>query len=497
MNKPFLFLFLLFGLVHGRCIAQQPGSVQWTITTDPGPMMDSLRSIKVQADGKIVAAGNSYQGSYMVIAVGRYDGTPMLDPSFGNNGISTTPLDSANTVANAVELQPDGKIVVAGSYRKGTASDFILVRYKTDGITDSSFGVNGIVRTDINSGSFDVATALAIQPDGKIVAAGRSGSSLALCRFKSDGSLDSSFDSDGKVTVAAVPGSTCMKLQPDGKIVVSCDSVVTRLLTDGSLDSSFGTSGVVMLAHYFYGVAIQNDGKIIVAGGEAGFVLQRLSATGAIDSSFGTGGVVKTYFIPGSYTSGVAKWVCLQADGRILAGGFDWYCAAASCRDFAIARYESNGALDTSFGNHGQVYPNMGYYAAMSYSAAINNNNELVVAGISAGFGFPDPFEWLLASYYLGPSLDVATTLGANRQIMVSPNPVGDFARLQSAHVENGKWHFSLYDLTGRTLYSETILVKNNTFDKNISLIGLPAAMYLVKLDNGISRMTVRLAKSR
>lgn len=191
MNKLFLSLVVLLCLVHEQSIAQQPGSLQWATLINRG---DSIHSIKVQSDGKIVLAGTGRQGSYSSIAVGRYWGTA-LDYSFGTNGIVTTSLDSANTAANAVELQTDGKIVVAGSYKKGTTiSDFILARYKPgDGSPDSSFGVNGIVRTDISSGSLDVATALVLQTDGKIVAAGQAGSSLALCRYKTDGSLDELF----------------------------------------------------------------------------------------------------------------------------------------------------------------------------------------------------------------------------------------------------------------------------------------------------------------
>ena len=499
MNKPFLFLALLLCLVHGQSNAQQPGSMIWSTLNDLNPQKDdSLYSIKLQSDGKIVVAGNSYQGSYMVIAIGRYNGA-VLDPSFGNNGITTTSLDSAHIIAHAVELQPDGKIVVAGSYKKGAVSDFILARYKPGGSPDSSFGIYGIVRTDISSGSLDEAIALSIQTDGKIVATGRSGSSLALCRYNADGSLDNSFDSDGKLTVAAAAGATCMKLQTDGKMVVCGGSVVVRLMPDGSLDNSFGTSGVTTLTHNFHGMAIQNDGKIVLAGDGDGFVLQRLSTAGVIDGSFGTGGLVTTHFAPGSYPeSGSARWICLQADGRIVAGGYDWYCLLTNCRDFAIARYESNGALDFSFGNHGQAYPKIpgGGSAAMSYSATINSNNELVVAGIDAN-DLGQQNQWALAGYYLGPSLDVPAIWGEDGEITVAPNPAGDFARLQSTHVENGNWHLSICDLAGRTLYSETIAVTNNAFDKNISLVGLPAAMYLVKLDNGVTKMTVRLTKSR
>lgn len=117
MNKIFLCISVLLCLMHGQSIAQKPGDVRWSLLTDPSPgyAYDTIRSIKVQSDGKIVTAGNI---SGYVIAIGRFDG-PKLDSSFGVNGIVTTSLDSANTGANALEIQPDGKIVVAGGYKKG------------------------------------------------------------------------------------------------------------------------------------------------------------------------------------------------------------------------------------------------------------------------------------------------------------------------------------------------------------------------------------------
>ncbi len=486
--KKLLLSLSVLCLMHEWSIAQQPGSVLWTRLTNE----DSINSIKVQSDGKLVAAGNSYQGLYKVIAIGRFD-EDMPDLSFGNNGIVTTFIDSAHTTANAVVIQQDGKIVVAGGYKKGTVGDFILARYKADGSTDSSFGLNGIVLTDL--GWYDVATALAIRPDGRIVAAGRSGSSLALCRYNTDGSPDSSFDSDGKLTVASA-GATCMMLQANGKIVVGCGNSATRLNPDGGLDFGFGTNAIAALTSYSYGIAIQNDGKILFSGGNIQFVLERLDTAGVHDNSFGNGGVVTANgFIQGSSSSAAgATSVCLQADGRMLAAGWARYGNGGLNRCFAVARFQTNGASDSSFGNFGKVADPVvpAYGWAASLSAAINNNNELVAAGMS-DFGS----KWALVGYYLGPLLSIPTAPSVDGQITVAPNPAEDFARIQSTHIGNGTWHLSLCDFTGKTLYSEKVVVTNNALDKSISLIGLPAAMYLVKLDNGFSRMTVKLMRNK
>ena len=506
MKAFFLSLIILCCLMQKQSLAQ-PGAVLWEFSIELSTYRDAINCVRVQPDSKIVAAGNSNHGSYMTIAVGRFDAAGIPDPSFGisGDGMVINSLDSANTFANAVALQEDGKIVVAGGYQKDAIADFILARYNPDGSPDSSFGINGIVRTDIGFGTYDEATTLAIQPDGKIVAAGRLNSTLALCRYKTDGSLDSSFATNGKFTGTA-PGATCMKLQANGKIVAGCDSVVMRLHPDGSPDTGFGTEGITPLFGHCYDLALQNDGKMRLAGsghppGEhLKFDLERLDTTGSHDLGFGVEGVVTTGdFIPPFSASNIqqsATAVCLQPDGRILASGWTRHGLLMDHGEIAIARYNANGALDSSFGINGKVITLIpGSYADIGNSAVINHNNELVVAGINNGFSGQG--GWVLVGYDLGPMLGVYTAPGTGGQIMVAPNPAGDFARIQSKNLENGTWHLSVCDFTGRILSREKVFVTNNTLDKSISLAGLPAGAYLVKLDNGIRRMTVKLAKSR
>ena len=506
MNKLVLFLSVLLCLAHAQSIAQQPGSLIWATQNVGG---DTIRSIKVQSDGKAVMAIGSWHGSYHAIAVGRYWGTA-LDYAFGINGVATTFIDSANTTANAVELQSDGKIVAAGSYRKGIVSDFILARYKTDGSPDSSFGTNGIVKTDINAGSVDAAYALAIQPDGKIVAAGQSNSSVGLCRYNTNGSLDSTFNLNGKVTAAGSGNTTSMKLQTDGKIVVCCGSIVSRRMSDGSPDYSFGSGGLVLLTNNFNGMDLQKDGKIVLAGYGSGhdFLVQRLDTLGFTDNSFGNGGLVITngFYYSGTNLNHTAQWVVVQADGRILAGGWQKYGLSFLNADFIIARYNTNGKPDSSFRGIGQygeplygqaVTHDLSPKAIFSYSGAIGINNDLFVGG-TATYCIPcSNIGSALAKYNLGPLLGINPVSSPDRQIVVVPNPAGDFARVQSTHMENGTWHLSLCDLTGKTLHSEMVVVTNNALDKNISLQALPAAMYFIRLDNGISRINVKLTKNR
>jgi uncharacterized delta-60 repeat protein len=210
-----------------------------------------------------------------------------LDTTFGTGGIATTHLGSLYDYGESVALQSDGKIVTAGYFYNGTDYDFALVRYNNDGTLDTSFSGDGIVTTDIgNLGDF--ATSIAIQSDGKIIVAGNSLTSgnykFALVRYNTDGTLDTSFSGDGKVTTALGVSDDrfySIGLQSDGKIVAAgssyddtgsiFDFALVRYNTDGTSDSSFSGDGKVITAisgleDSATSVVLQSDGKIVAAG---------------------------------------------------------------------------------------------------------------------------------------------------------------------------------------------------------------------------------------
>src|SRR5581483_7111003 len=167
------------------------------VTTPIGSGTDVAQAVALQPDGKIVAAGNSISGFTDRFALGRDNPNGSLDTSFDGDGKLTTAIGGSDDVAFAVALQPDGKIVAAGQSFNGSNDDFALARYNANGSLDTSFDGDGKQTTAFGSGNDD-AYAVAIQPDGKIVAAGYglvgSVSEFALARYNPDGSLDSSFD---------------------------------------------------------------------------------------------------------------------------------------------------------------------------------------------------------------------------------------------------------------------------------------------------------------
>jgi uncharacterized delta-60 repeat protein len=325
--------------------------------------------VVVQGDGKILVAGGA-DGDF---ALARYNVAGSLDTTFSSDGMQTTDL-GGNDGAWGVALQEDGKIVVAGSsVAAGSSdSDFALARYNVaDGSLDESFGVGGKVITDLGSGS-DGAWGVAIQ-DGKIVvagssvAAGSSDSDFALARYSIDGSLDTTFSSDGKETTDFGGGdlSQDIAIQADGKIVAvgsSLPSVPTsdfgdfalaRYNTNGSLDTSFSGDGEqttsLDVEDYGWAVAIQADGRIVVAGRSApdftvagpDFGLARYETNGSLDTSFSGDGKQTTDF-GGTEAADWASGVAIQPDGNIVVAGTT--SLGGVLNDIALARYYGGSA---------------------------------------------------------------------------------------------------------------------------------------------------------
>ncbi|HXF01328.1 MAG TPA: hypothetical protein VN458_13395 [Solirubrobacterales bacterium] len=343
--------------------------------------------VVLQGDGKIVSVGD-----YGLV---RFNPDGARDASFVTDPPGTDPRSFA-----AVALQPDGKIVVAGhEYNYATDdSDFFVARYNPGGSRDNTFSGDGILTMDFG-GHDDRAEALVVQPDGKIVAAGYSveldtddvpSRDFALARYDPDGTLDASFSGDGKRTTDFADDTAHdIALQPDGKIVVggsaSGDIAVVRYDEDGSLDSSFSGDGRATAGFTDArgdggrAVAIQPDGKIVAAGGTSGdFALARFDADGLLDATFGGEGVVTTDFgVTDRYERGAAaRDVVFQSD-RLLAAG---YATRDFNRDFALARYELDGDLDAGFSGDGMLATEMGYGDSAS-SIAVQPDGRVVVGG--------------------------------------------------------------------------------------------------------------------
>ena len=379
------------------------------LTTPVGSGEDSGRSMAIQTDGKIVVAGESdyeggfYGGGRSDFAVVRYNTDGTLDNTFGTGGQVTTPVRSGNNFVKSMAIQTDGKIVVAGtSIIPGTGvSEFAVVRYNTNGTLDNTFDTDGKVATQIGS-SYSFVGSMAIQTNGKIVVAGqrRTGASVAaLVRYNVNGALDETFGTGGIVTTpigSFEDGSiSSVAIQTDGKIVVAgsgeggsnADFAVIRFTTDGTLDTTFGTGGIVTtdLGSMDRGssIAIQTDGKIVVSGqGSIGFnsaiALARYDTSGTLDTTFGIGGIVKSAV--GSMPNFTNPSMAIQTDGKIVVPGS--FATNPPNSELALVRFASDGTLDTTFDGDGIVTTSFGGNSQGS-SVAIQTNGKIVVAGQS------------------------------------------------------------------------------------------------------------------
>lgn len=359
------------------------------VTIFPGFQNSSLSSLAFEANDKIIAAGFAGNEGTSDFALARYNYNGSLDKSFSSDGLQTTdfgyPFDYPNAFAAGIALQPDGKILATGLSAL-TASSFFIGRYNTNGSLDKTYDGDGKL---IQSLSFDEGNTqyvkAAIQRDGKIVAAGHTLKEIdvrdpILVRYNTNGSLDSSFSNDGMQT--ADVNITSIAVQRDGKIVVAGQKIqnyyftVSRYNTDGSLDSSFSNDGELRSDVSMPSIAIQSDGKIVVAGGNdlinADFALARYNVDGSPDSSFSGDGKQKIDF--GDQES--ANSLALQDDGKIVVAGTQFYLGK-----LAIARLNSDGSLDKSFSSDGKDSANFAGEIGAT-SVAVGRDGKIVVGGI-------------------------------------------------------------------------------------------------------------------
>jgi uncharacterized delta-60 repeat protein len=401
------------------------------VTTDFAGGDDNVNSVVIQADGKIVVAGHSYSaGPGYDFALARYSGVDgSLDPSFGSGGKVTTDFSGGFDAAGPLVIQPGGLLLVAGVATSGSGnSDFALARYHAvDGSLDATFGTGGKQTTDFSGGP-DTATAVLLTAS-RIVAVGLAtkpvtGRDLALARYMSDGSLDSAWGNGGKVTTDTT-GSTpneilALATQTDGKVVAAGTSAWTgrdfalaRFQANGSLDSTFGSGGVVLTdftgnADAAYAVLIQPDGGIVAGGATLGvdtsiyfgFGLTRYDTNGNLDATFGTGGKVVTSIQPPGADDEV-RALALQGDGKIVASGFS-IDAVTGVPKFALARYDTSGNLDPTFGTGGKVLTSFFGVEDEARAIAIQADQKIVTAGYATN-AVP---EFALARYNTDGSLD-------------------------------------------------------------------------------------------
>lgn len=403
------------------------------VKTDAGEYHEGGQGMVLQRDGKIVQVGDE---GFTVIRL-LPDGT--LDTSFGGTGIVR--ISRGNHYAYAVALQNDGRIVVAGVDHDSIS----VARFLPDGTLDAAFGTphpdyTGVGFTTVPAAdSFPRVVDCAIQSDGKIVVAGTDDDNFFAMRFHTTGTLDTTFSGDGKVStdLGGTDYAYAMALQPDNRILVAGSRglatvttlAVLRYNTDGSLDTTWNGTGQVftpvLLHSEANSVQVLPDGKVLVGGytvvsARAGgdFAVIRYHSDGSLDTSFnGTGKA--TVDFGSDYDMGFSA--VAQRNGRVVVAGVINY--GVSNGNLAVTRLNANGTLDTTFGQMGKVTTDIGKWGYSDGVQALVQTDGKILIGGTAPAASPPGYDFFVLRYLgdLAPEIVVEHPVG-------SPLVDGNFA---------------------------------------------------------------------
>jgi uncharacterized delta-60 repeat protein len=445
----------------------------------------------IQNDGKILAAGYAYFGNDVDFAVSRYNADGSLDLTFDQDGMVTTDIGDINDFCYSVAIQNDGKIVLVGGTQN--FSKIAVVRYNSNGSLDTTFDLDGILIATLPSISAQ-GYAAAIQTDDKILIAAQSfngaNADFSVVRINPDGSFDSTFDSDGIAIIDLIGDDLlyAMALQTDGKIVVagtsSMNFAAIRLNTDGSLDTSFDTDGKVKTPvtigdDIATALTIQTDGKIILAGitnapGNLN-LLVRYNTDGSLDTTFDTDGMVITSNICS------VNGVKVQTDGKIIAVGT--YPVLASM-DFVVVRYNANGSLDLTFDTDGFVTTDLGFaHDDMAYATCIQTNGKIVVVGHGNNAGYDN---FMVVRYHPDNSNSVDNL--TESAFTIYPNPTSGILNIQN---QENDFSIQITNNIGQNIYAENCTSNKSSID----IHHIPTGIYFLTIQSNSQTFTSRFVK--
>ena len=417
---------------------------------------DFAYGVVLNAGGRIVLAGAANNGSNYDTAVARLKKNGNLDSNFSGDGKEVVDVGN-DDFASAVRVQPNERIVTAGRMDNGSNDDFAVLRFKSDGTQDTSFNGTGVNTFDFNGGDDD-ANAMALVGDDKIVVAGPafdgSAVNFGLARLKQDGTLDPSSTATAMRSARASaarcsasptgsPSRTTASSSP--RATRACSSASTASSpSNGSLAaarSTWGSRASPAVSSPRSGAAtrprtasrIGADGRVLAAGStyngsDTDFALARYKPTGALKTNFGTGGIVTTDFGSGN---DVANALLVDANGKIVVVGS---ASNGSDLDFAVARYNADGSLDTSFDTDGKVTTDFGSGDDSARAVAVQPDGKLVVAGYAAN-GTDDDFA--VARYNTDGSLD--TCVRHRRARAGTTSATGTTTRTRSSSCRTGR----------------------------------------------------------
>lgn len=487
----------------------QPGTYDTTFSSDGIATECQLNTYfstdaAFQSGGKIICFGDNYLTNR--ISLVRYNSNGELDTTFGVSGFIGNSINSIFPVnrgytPGGIAIQSDDKIVIMGLQQSDAfGNGFWVVRLLPNGAVDTTF--NGTGYLDLFFGTAqDRGKCIKIQPDGKIIVAGRSGDlgqNFAMARINTNGTLDSSFGINGKVQTTfsgTQSGVNSIALQPDGKIILGgwtnnlpfeYDFALIRYNSDGSIDTTFGVNGKVVTTINNMGsdtiskVLIQNDGKIIAGGYDSqsvgNYTLVRYLPNGSLDTTFGTNGVAVDTEFTGNCD------IAQQVDGKILlVGGFD-------TSRISYLRYLNNGQLDTSFPVNGPI-ANVGLLGYAS-TVLIQPDNKIVVCG-SLSTVFDEFGNTYLCSVVIRLNPGTLSTNEFNdNEVVIYPNPASNFVGFDNTVHQFTK--ATLFNYLGQEVASQLLQLST---EEQIDISSFATGVYLLKLSNETNNATVKIVK--
>jgi len=470
------------------------------VITDIDDGNNRVFGIVPQSNGEIIAVGNALSGENYEICLVKYHSNGSLDLSFGDGGIIIDNSTERKNYVKSVVTQADGKFIVCGQETMGYYLDVFLSRYKENGDNDLSFGNSGYASLDLGS-DFDDFTAMAIQPDGKIVVVGQTYEGDirigVVARFNSDGSLDESFGDLGLLHLStAVGGDLLMnvKLQNDGKIVITgfsyneagdSDFICFRLLGNGNWDNTFNGDGIFTYDYgdyeYAESIFIQADGKIVLGGFTSPTawnhtLIIRILENGTIDNTFGTDGV---FYLTQSRCNAL-----IGTESNIIVGSTNYIEIAKS--DFSLYALNMEGKIDTSFCADNFINTDLGSFTETPSCMLFQDNYTILMAGgtgNTANFGI---VRYKTSATPISENFDLS-----ENKLLLYPNPVTDECTL----ITNEKFEDGfIVDACGKTVAQIKLINQGNNYTIKIPA-GIANGNYFLVLKNKTQYTTIPFVK--
>lgn len=458
------------------------------------------RSMHLLDDGKIIGVSTGRQTlTNFDLFVGRFSGNGAVDETFGNNGSVLVDYGADKEQAYCSAISPQNKILIGGAYYDPFGTGFpniLVVCLNMDGSKDMGFGNNGIVTMNMSTAnSSSRVTDIVALDNGKMyvtftanTSAGNPGNAFGIMKLNDDGSFDESFGDNGRVYINDPELSeTAEKIlvQPDEKIIVAgykhntgglVDYRFIRLNTDGSIDDDFGTNGATTVSYpvgsliNMERIMFQSDGKIVVCGNytfspDADGIVLRLNVNGTIDQAYGTNGIATINAFSSTVT------MVIDANDRIYAIGRDF-------ADIIVIRLNTNGTIDETYGTDGKANFGGTVPSAVDICSVMQDDGKFLIGG-RIKEGNIQKFGVLRAG-----GIDLSVDSEDIDEFIIYPNPSSTLVYLSDQHAERSE--YVIRDMQGRI-----VLANKLTATKGVDISSLSKGVYIISINKRQSRLVI------